>query len=170
MLRCQAGDEDAFARLLERFGERTLGYLRGLVGDDADDLQQEVWLSVYKRVSGLADPAAFKTWLFRIARHRAIDFLRSRRREGTLFEDTDVDSIEIPESDDDASPDLAALGTALMTIPAPQREALLLKYRDDLSYEEIAVVVGVPVGTVRTRIHHGKKKLAQLLIREGART
>lgn len=168
VLRCQAGDESAFARLLELFGDRTLRYLHGLVGDDAEDVQQEVWLSVYKHLRTLGDPFAFRTWLFRLTRHRAIDFLRSMKRERALFDDVDVEATIAPDEDDEPPPNVDALEGALAAIPPPQREVLLLKYRDDLSYEEIALVVGVAVGTVRSRIHHAKKRLSALLMREGA--
>ena len=165
VLRCQTGDERAFERLFGLFANRTLRYLQGMLGDDAEDVQQELWISVYNNVKDLANPSAFRTWLFRTTRHRAIDFLRSTRRDRTLFQAADAGELEASEDETDA-PDLDAIGTALMAIPPPQREALVLKYWDDLSYEEIAMVVGVPIGTVRTRIHHGKRKLAELLNRE----
>ena len=169
VLRCQTGDEHAFARLFDLFGGRTLRYLRGMLGDDAEDVQQEVWVAVFNRIRDLADPSAFRTWLFRTTRHRAIDFLRSTRRERALIDDVDLEEVG-GSGGDDESPDLDAVGVALLAIPPPQREALVLKYWDDLSYEEIAVVVGVPIGTVRTRIHHGKQKIAQLLSREESKT
>ncbi|MEP6574093.1 MAG: sigma factor, partial [Gemmatimonadota bacterium] len=80
VLRCQAGDEQAFARLFAWFGPRTLVLLRGMVNDEAEDVQQEVWLSVYRQLSTLSNPRAFRTWLFRTTRHRAIDCLRRQRR------------------------------------------------------------------------------------------
>ena len=84
VLRCQAGDEEAFAGLMRRFGHRTLAHLRALLGDDADDVQQEVWLTVYRDLRTLHNPRAFRTWLFRTTRHRAIDFRRARKREREL--------------------------------------------------------------------------------------
>jgi RNA polymerase sigma-70 factor (ECF subfamily) len=168
VLRCQVGDERAFAELFATFGERTLGYLRGLVGDDADDVQQEVWLTVYRSIASLANPGAFRTWLFQTTRHRALDYLRRRKRERELL---DVAS-EVLVTDDagDEGPalqsiDEGSLNRALMAIPPPQREVLLLRYRDDLSYNEIAVIVGIPLGTVRTRLHHAKRRLEELLTR-----
>jgi RNA polymerase sigma-70 factor (ECF subfamily) len=65
VLRCQTGDERAFRPLMERFGAKTLAYLRGVVGQDADDVQQDVWLSVCKSIRSLTNPSAFRTWLFR---------------------------------------------------------------------------------------------------------
>ena len=106
VLRCQAGDERAFAALFDQFSEKTLRYLRGLLGEDADDAQQEVWLAVFKGIATLANPAAFRTWLFQTARHRAIDVLRSRRRERERFDDFALDDIG---ATDDPDEELAAL-------------------------------------------------------------
>jgi RNA polymerase sigma-70 factor, ECF subfamily len=165
VLRCQAGDERAFASLMGQFGERTLSYLGSLVGGDADDVQQELWLTVYRTVSTLHDPRAFRTWLFRSARHRAIDWMRRRKRERELLDDVAIASAgavqEVDETTLSAS-QLAALDAALAEIPPPQHEVLLLRYRDDMSYAEIASIVGVPLGTVRTRLHHGRKRLQEL--------
>jgi RNA polymerase sigma-70 factor (ECF subfamily) len=167
VLRCQAGDERAFARLLDDFGPRTLRYLRGLVGDDAEDVHQEVWLAVYQSIATLAKPQAFRTWLFSTTRRRAIDHLRKQRRELMLLVDAQDGAGEVRDAPDDGVPMPAGgdVEQILATLPPTQREALLLRYRDGMSYSEIAVIVGRPVGTVRTRIHHGKRKLRELLER-----
>jgi RNA polymerase sigma-70 factor, ECF subfamily len=163
VLRCQAGDERAFAALLTAFGPRTLRYLRNLLGGDAEDVQQEVWLSVYRSIATLAEPGAFRTWLFSTTRRRAIDHLRRRRRDGELFADEPVDGAVGGGTEDEADPafDASELDAMLAELPAPQREVLLLRYRDDMTYSEIAVIVGCPVGTVRTRLHHAKRKLRE---------
>jgi RNA polymerase sigma-70 factor, ECF subfamily len=166
VLRCQAGDETAFARLLDAFGGKTLGYLRGLIGDDADDVQQEVWIAVYRSIHTLANPAAFRTWLFRTTRHRAVDYLRRRKREKELIDDVSIEEVQTSDDAAIATIDAALLERALAAMPPPQREALLLRYRDDLSYAEIAIVVGCPIGTVRTRLHHAKRRLHELLEKE----
>ena len=168
VLRCQAGDERAFARLMDLFASKTLGYLNGLVGDDAEDVHQEVWLTVYRTIGSLANPGAFRTWLFRTTRHRAVDFLRKRKRERELADDLATEPIDADEDaghDDLAGIDVAALDSALRAMPPPQREVVLLRYRDDMSYNEIAMVVGCPIGTVRTRLHHAKRRLQELLTR-----
>jgi RNA polymerase sigma-70 factor (ECF subfamily) len=166
VLRCQAGDEQAFARLFDWFGQRTLAHLRSLIGDDAEDVQQEVWLTVYRSLSALGNPAAFRTWLFRTTRHRAIDFLRRRKRERELIEEATVVAVEASEPGGDtgfAGVEETLLENALARMPPPQRELLWLRYRDELSYAEIALVVGSPLGTVRTRLHHAKRRLHELL-------
>jgi RNA polymerase sigma-70 factor (ECF subfamily) len=163
VLRCQAGDDSAFARLFESFADRSLRYLRGLVGDAADDLQQEVWLSVYRNIASLANPSAFRTWLFSTTRHRASDYLRRQKRERELLEDVAGEMREsIDETGLDARID-AALDSALSQLSATHREVVLLRYRDDMGYGEIALVLGVPIGTVRTRLHYAKRRLQELL-------
>jgi len=170
VLRCQAGDEAAFAKLMMTFEGKTLGYLRGIIGgDDADDVQQEVWLSVYRHLADLADPGAFRTWLFRTTRHRAIDFLRKRKRDHELIDDVPVDQVAVPDAAEGEEGsaglvDMEAMTAALMAMPPPQREVMLLRYRDGLSYQEIAQVIARPIGTVRTRLHHAKKRLQETLI------
>lgn len=168
VLRCQAGDEEAFARLFDRFGQRTLRYLRGLVGDDAEDVHQEVWLTVYRRIGQLAHPDAFVTWLLSTTRHRAVDFLRRRRRERELLDDLAVASAA--EDDVASEPasgriDESVLDAAAAVLPAAQREVLLLRYQDELSYAEIALVVGCSVGTVKSRLHHARRRLQESLER-----
>jgi len=171
VLRCQAGDTSAFARLLELFGGRTLAHLRRLLGDDAEDVHQEVWLAVYRNLRGLANPGAFRTWLFQTTRHRAIDFLRTRKRQQELLEDSAYDlPTDAGAVDDAPSLDSSSVGAALQTLTPILREALLLHYDEGLSYDEIAVVVGCPIGTVRSRIHHAKRTLKQAMDhQEGAK-
>src|SRR5204862_6005351 len=94
VMRCQAGDERAFRQLFDSFAPGTLGYLRGLVGDAAEDVHQELWLSVYRGIASLANPRAIQTWLFRATRHRAIDYLRKVKRESELIVDVPMDSID----------------------------------------------------------------------------
>lgn len=164
VVRCQAGDEDAFGRLLAEFGPRTLRYLRGLVGDEAEDVHQEVWLSVYRSLASLADPRAFRTWLFSTTRRRAIDHLRRHRREDALLEEiAGFMSDRHAGGEDDAPDDLDddAFDQAIAYLPAAQRDVLLLRFRDDLTYAEIALIVGCPVGTVKTRLHHARRKLRE---------
>ncbi len=165
VLRCQAGDEQAFGQLLDWFAERTLVYLEGLVGPDAEDVHQDVWLSVYRGIRTLHNPRAFRTWLFRTTRHHAIDFLRRRKREQRLLELAAVEARASNEVEEERSITLdgAFLDAAMSELSPAHREVVLLRFRDDLSYTEIAMVIGCPIGTVRTRLHHAKRKLYQLL-------
>lgn len=134
-----------------------------MLGDDAEDVQQEVWLAVYQAVAGVVKPQAFRTWLYRTTRHRAIDFLRRRRRERELLDDVAADAVEAAEPEDEVP--LDTLRGALDRLPPAHREILLLRYAHDMSYEEIALVIGRPVGTVRSRLHHAKARAHALLER-----
>lgn len=163
VLRCQAGDDGAFARLMEQFGPRTLAHLRGLTGEVADDIQQELWLSVYRGLHRLADAGAFRTWLFQATRHRAIDHLRRLRRERELF--ADPGPMVVAEVTADETPlDLSQeVEDALGRLSPRQREVIMLRFQDGLSYEEIALVSGSPIGTVRSRIHLARQRLREML-------
>ena len=166
VLRCQAGDEQAFTRLFTWFGERTLRHLRALVGDDAEDAQQEVWLAVYRAIGGLSDPGAFRTWLFQTTRHRAFDLRRRRKRETRLLAESTLALAvtgDAGEGDTDPGPedfDLVATAAALSPI---HREVLLLRYQDELSYAEIALVAGCSIGTVKSRLHQAKQRLQETI-------
>jgi len=164
VLRCQAGDEAAFAELYRRFGPKTRRYLRGVLDEGPeDDVQQEVWLTVYRRVHTLTNPGGFRTWLFQVTRNRAVDALRGMRREREMLDRVER---EDPGPDDTAERldvDDEAIGAAMATLTAPHREVLLLRFWEDLSYPEIALVTGAPLGTVRSRLAHAKWRLRDAL-------
>jgi len=167
VLRTQTGDERAFRQLHQEFGDRTFRYLKGLVGDDvARDVHQEVWLAVYQKISGLANPAAFRTWLYQITRYRALDCLRASKRRNDVLDDLEgddgtptipVESVELTLSE------MSALESAVSSLPASQRDAVILRYWEEMSYMEIALVMGCSIGTVRSRLHHAKLKLKSIL-------
>jgi RNA polymerase sigma-70 factor (ECF subfamily) len=154
VLRCQAGDERAFADLLDWFAERTLAYLEGLVGpDDAEDVQQEVWLSVYRGIRMLHNARAFRTWLFRTTRHHAIDFLRRRKREQRLLELAAVEAKVNGEAEEerDIMMEPEVLDAAMSELSPAHREVMLLRFRDELRYAEIATCKTKAVSTITVR-------------------
>lgn len=162
VLRCQSGDEAAFAELFVAYGPRTLGYLRGFLPEEAEDVHQEVWLTVYRQLPGLADPRVFRTWLYRVTRHKAIDRLRQLRREQSLFVGTEAGaSVAGPEARDDLGEEWRLDG-ALEQLSPLHREVVLLRFRDELRYAEIAAVVGCTVGTVRSRLFAARRRLIEL--------
>jgi RNA polymerase sigma-70 factor (ECF subfamily) len=151
VLRAQAGDERAFTALYERFTERTLRYLTGVLASGlAEDVHQEVWLTVFKRIASVTNPAAFKTWLYQLTRHKAIDAHRSRsRREDRelTIEEAPPAAIESPE-EPWSTAERAALKDALPELSSIHREVLVLRYWEGLSYREVAPITGCSVGTV----------------------
>jgi len=166
VLRCQTGDEAAFRELYEEFSGRTRRFAGALLDDgSAEDVQQEVWLSVYRRIGQLTDPGAFRTWLYMTTRHSVIDLLRRRRREAELLalqpaasKDTDVH-----EHHDTTEPDRAVIRSAIAQLPPVQREVVMLRFWDDMTYAEISLIVGCSIGTVRSRLHYARRALEKLL-------
>lgn len=155
LLRCQTGDGAAFAELVARYQPRLGGYLRRLLGEaSATDALQDVWLAVWRGLPGLCNPAAFPAWAFRIARDRAY---RELRRRGVPTVPAD-ESIPATAADDFTPEDAAEVRAALDRLPVAHRDVLVLRVVEGLSYDEIAAVVGKPVGTVRSRLHHAKRK------------
>ena len=167
VLRCQAGDEGAFSDLFDRFSHRTLRYLEGLLGADAAaDAQQEVWLAVFRGISRLTNPGAFRTWLYQITRHRAIDILRKEKRESELLAAVGFERPEPSEEPSELFPetrDRRSLEAGLAELSAAHREVLLLRFWEEMSYEDIALISGCSTGTVRSRLHHAKRRLREAL-------
>lgn len=163
VVRAQAGDEAAFAELVERFSPRLRYFLRKLIGGDgAEDALQDVWLDVFRQLPRLNDPQALVAWLYRIARDRAFGKLRkSRRGEQSLDEASVID--EAADEGEFSPEDAAQIHAALDRLPPEQREVLVLRFLEDLTYEQIASVVGCQLGTVRSRIYYGKQALRRLL-------
>ncbi len=163
VLRCQTGDEVAYRELVNRYGPRLTYFLRKLVVgiDKADDLSQEVWLDVLRQLPRLQDAGAFRTWLYRIAHGKAM--LDCRRNRRLPVATPDIENIPGPTEDSFALEDVARIHLALDQLEPLQREALVLRFLEELSYEEISQIVECPVGTIRSRVHYAKAQLRRIL-------
>jgi RNA polymerase sigma-70 factor (ECF subfamily) len=163
VVRCQAGDETALAELIGRYALRLRFFIRKMAGDaHADDLLQDVWLDVFAKVPRLKDPAAFSAWVYRIARDKAYKQIsRRRRNQVPIDESLAAESIEVEE--EWSAEDVAAVRVALDELAAEHREVLLLRFVEDMSYEQIGEVTDTPVGTVRSRLHYAKRALRAVL-------
>jgi RNA polymerase sigma-70 factor, ECF subfamily len=165
VLRCQVGDRGAFQELVRQCQPRISRYLHKLLPGETsvDDLIQEVWLDVLRSIGRLNDPAAFLPWLYRIAHNRAFEMLRRRqRRPATAIEELDAIETTTDESDFTFE-DRQAVHAAIDQLTPEHREVLLLRFMEDLSYEEIAKVTGTQLGTIRSRLHHAKRALRRIL-------
>lgn len=166
VLRCQTGDEDAFRRLYGFYSERTLRYLTSVVGFDlAKDVQQEAWISVFRKIKGLDNPKRFKPWLYRIVRHSGIDHLRRLQREDRLFDHPDAGSEKFEaKAEDSTSVDLNldAIQDAVAKLSPIHQEVVVLRYWEEFTYAEVALVTGIPIGSVRSRLYHAKAHLKKL--------
>jgi RNA polymerase sigma-70 factor (ECF subfamily) len=166
VLRCQAGDDRAFADLYGRYSDSTRRYVQGFLEPDAaEDVVQEVWLTVYRKIREVTNPTGFRAWLFRTARHRAIDALRREERRSRRAREAFAESGRWYGARTDTSHvDTEALGAALAKLSAEHREAVQLRFFEGLAYADIASITNSPLGTVRSRIHHAKKRLRDYLV------
>ncbi|MFE4955392.1 RNA polymerase sigma factor [Streptomyces sp. NPDC056653] len=172
--RAQAGDEDSFAIAYRIVQPGLLGFLRGLVGEDAEDVASDAWLEIARDLGRFrGDGAGFRGWTATIARHRALDHLRRQksRPRGSLNEQ---DLLEMPGAQDAAGEALESLATEralelMATLPQDQAEAVLLRVVVGLDGPATARVLGKRPGAVRTAAHRGLKRLAQRVTNTGAR-
>jgi RNA polymerase sigma-70 factor (ECF subfamily) len=167
------GSERAFRTLIERHSGVVHAVVRGILGDrhDAEDVVQEVFIRIYRGLPSYRGDAKLSTWIYRIARNHALNVLgRTDRANVPIEEARHVASTE-PRPD-------AALGRAelqmeverlLADLDEPYRIALELRYMAERSYAEIAGIMDVPVGTVKTYIHRGKLMLKRMLDGAGGR-
>jgi RNA polymerase sigma-70 factor, ECF subfamily len=165
------GDVLLLQGLVEQYQYRLVRYLIYLLGrrEEVDDLIQETWLRVLERGRSYDGRSRFEPWLFTIARNLTIDHMRKRRSVSLDSNDDDIAPLS-PVSNAPSPFTLAArsedsqrLAQSLQTLDFVYREALVLRFQEDLSLQEIATVVGAPVSTVASRIYRGLATLrAQL--------
>jgi RNA polymerase sigma-70 factor (ECF subfamily) len=163
VLRSQARDETAFEEIVARFTPRLRYYLRRMLGSvpTAEDALQEVWLDAFRALPRLIEPSAFTAWIYRLARDRAFRELR-RRRTSLPLEDFDVVE-ETANSDEFSVEDAARIHEALDRLIPEHREVLVLRFIEDMPYEQIAGIVGCQLGTVRSRLHYAKRALRRVI-------
>lgn len=166
--RAQEGDEAAFAVAYRLVQPALLGYLRGLVGDDAEDVASDAWLEIARDLGRFkGDGAGFRGWTATIARHRALDHLRRQkvRPRGSALE-SDVLDLPGPHSTYDQALESISTERALALVgglPRDQAEAVLLRVVVGLDGPAAARVLGKRPGAVRTAAYRGLKRLAQQL-------
>ncbi len=176
---CLAGRTEAFGELVERHQDRLYGTLVTMLKspDDARDVAQDAFVLAFRRLGSFRQESAFYSWLFRIAHNAAISHHRRRRpkkvsleagREATGDEPTDERADSDPSYALHSRERQALLNQALGELGDEYRTAIILREIDGMSYEEIAQVVGCPVGTVRSRIFRARQDLREKLIRATA--
>jgi RNA polymerase sigma-70 factor (ECF subfamily) len=158
-----AGDANAFNELARRHEKRVYNLAYRMLGrpDDARDAAQEAFLAAYRRLSAFRGDAAFSTWLYRITVNACYDVLRRRARDPEPAEIEDRDTGSPDPADRTAT--AVDVQRALLRVPDEFRAALVLHDVQDLPYEDIAEILGVPVGTVKSRLHRGRVALARAL-------
>ena len=170
-------DPDLLDRLIEQYQHRLLRYLVYLTRNRelAEDLFQETWIRVLERGHQYDGKHEFSTWLYSVARNLAIDYLRKKNPvslDGLMEHDEDYASLEPRDVRPLALEVLAQrqqlerISDALIAIPTEYREAIVLRFQEELALEEIATVTGARLGTVKSRLYRGLNLLMERL--EGA--
>jgi RNA polymerase sigma-70 factor (ECF subfamily) len=171
---CLAGHTHAFGDLVVRYQNRLFNTLVGVLGsvDDAHDVAQDAFVNAFQKLNTFRGHSAFYSWLFRIALNSAVSQKRKLNRipvsieaarEQTGVEPLDRHPAARPEYAMETTEKQVAVRAALAELAEEFRTALVLKEMEDLSYEEIAEIVGCPIGTVRSRIHRARAELRDKL-------
>lgn len=167
VLRSQEGSREAFQRLVTRWQERLWRHAFRLTGreDAAWDVLQDSWMAVTRGITRLRDPGAFRRWAYTIVTRTATERLRNRRVEDSGTSDS---LEEIPADDSERTrreQDVARLRAALRGLPRERRVLLSLRYLEEFEIWELAEILGIPEGTVKSRLHHARKQLKEILER-----
>jgi RNA polymerase sigma factor (sigma-70 family) len=160
------GAEESFGSLFDSVYSRVRRYflLRGIETGEAEDLAQNVMVIIYRRANEIREPQLFFGWVFKVAKNELMRFLRRRQARHRIAE------ME-PLTDDLAgslTTEMAWVGQSdfsewLSYLEPPERELTILRYVEELSYEELAAALGLPLGTVKWKLFHIKKKLTPII-------
>jgi len=168
------GDTDAFGILVKRYEKQIVNYVFRMIGNyqDALELSQEVFLKAYLALKSYKSEYSFSTWLYKIARNRTIDFIRKKKLNTVSIEGKgNEDSLKPQYEDSGLRPDEVyekkrranLVEKAVAKLPEEYREVIIMYHVDGLKYEEIADILGVPIGTVKNRIFRARKMLKDML-------
>jgi RNA polymerase sigma-70 factor (ECF subfamily) len=172
--RCLAGDQQAWEAIVRQHRRKVFNVAYKFVGkhDEAEDLTQDIFLKLFKSLETFDRRANFQTWLISVSRNLCIDHYRSVRKERETI-DRDVDAGELTPASSDTGPYAALehndrrelLRRALDELAPTLRSAVMLRDIHELSYQEIAAKLGLPEGTVKSRINRGRLELARQIRR-----
>jgi RNA polymerase sigma-70 factor (ECF subfamily) len=167
VVRSQIGERDALAELIERWHPRLGGYVGNMLSDTAavDDVVQEIWISVFRSLPGLREPSKFASWIYTIARRSIMDRLRTTyRTPETTSEAADDGAVDELI---DGLEDRMLIGAALSDLSPIDREVAWLVLIEDRPLAEVATITEVPIGTVKSRLHRGRRQLRASLESKG---
>jgi RNA polymerase sigma-70 factor, ECF subfamily len=170
------GDQDAFGEIVEIYKNSVFQLCFRMLGNrhEAEDIAQEAFLRAYVNIKSFNQDLKFSTWLFRIATNLCID--RIRKKKPDYYLDAEVAGTEgltmysqipsdtpLPEKELESLELQETVQKEILKLPEKYRSAILLKYIEDLSLNEISEILDLPLGTVKTRIHRGREALRQQL-------
>lgn len=164
-VRCQLGERAAFDQLVRRWSEPLKRYVARVAGDpDAtDELVQDIWVRVVQGMGRLRDSSRFRAWLFGIAHRTLMDRLRTLYAT-PVETSTELDEIASEETDSDREQACRDVERGLQRLPLPERDVLTLFYLEELALSEVAAILAVPVGTVKSRLFRARTSLRQALV------
>jgi len=173
-----AGREAGFEELVRRYQRPIAAYVYRMVGDydAALDLTQEVFIKVYNSLTRYRAEFKFSTWIYKIAHNAAIDHLRRHAvREQALTTSLDGERREIsiasrrltPEQESERKERCSEIEAVVQMLPSAYRELIVLRHSHDLSYDEIAEVTGLPLGTVKNRLFRAREAMRDELVQRG---
>ncbi len=171
---CLSDNEDAFAEIVNRYKDRVYWLVRRMLGPlYAEDFTQEVFIKVYEGLRYLRDPSQFRLWLYRITYNMCISEMRrlERRSEHIWLDDRKDLTDHMVHShnrleEELSRKDFSSLIRSLVeSLPAKYSTVLTLYYNEQLRYEEISRVMGIPIGTVKTYLHRARLQLRELVLK-----
>lgn len=167
VLRAQAGDREALDALLASVQEPLYRYALSLVGERqlAEDVLQETFMRVYRKLGYLREPALFRPWAYRVATREAFRHLKRERRWAEQLRDEDaLNALPAPPAREEFAPVLSGrLRETVAALSPASRAVVVLYYLHEMSLEETAGVLGVPLGTVKSRLAYGLEALRRQL-------
>src|SRR5919202_1920110 len=173
------GRGDGFEELVRRYQRPIVSYVYRMTGDyeSALDLTQDVFIKVYGSLARYRSEYKFSTWIYRIAHNTAIDHLRrqttreqelsARTPDGETYERPVASDAPTPEQMSERAERRAEIEDVIQQLPPTYRELIVLRHAHDLSYDEIAEVTGLPLGTVKNRIFRAREAMRQPLRERG---
>jgi RNA polymerase sigma-70 factor (ECF subfamily) len=166
-LRCRRGDPEVLEHLIRKLESPLYYFVRRIVANDADswDVMQHVWISVFAGMSTVSSGSTLKPWIYRTARNTALNHIRANRRYRAAVEEYAELSPE-PEEAQSAFDNAEEVHWALDQLELAYREALTLYFLEQMPVRDMAEVLELPEGTVKSRLHHGRRKLRSILERK----
>ena len=170
--RARGGDREAFGALVEQYRDNVYRLAYRMCGNayDADEAAQEAFVAAWRALPNFRGDAKFSTWLYRLTTNAAIDVMRREKRHQTVGDGEMIDladDADSPQETVERTEQQEAVQEALATLSEEYREVLLLRYMEELDYAEIAEVLQLPSGTVKSRINRAKAALKTALLKSG---
>ena len=177
-LKAADGDDKSFEILVRKYEKLVSTCVYSVVGNAEDvlDISQEVFLKVYKSLSSFKGDSEFSTWLYRIAKNTALDFVRKRKINAVSIDSSGEEGggFDVPDDNVSVSPEkkvlknegIQKLYDAIEMLSEEHREIIILRDLNDYSYEDIAEKLNLEVGTVKSRLHRARDTLRKILLKE----